>query len=73
MNVSLNYGHDSITLNISDKNYLGTLNPKDIEELANPIAEVKRALANPIGSKKLKELVPPKGKIVILVSDVSRL
>jgi nickel-dependent lactate racemase len=72
MNVSLNYGHNSITLNIPDKNYLGTLIPKDIEELANPIAEVKRALANPIGSKKLKELVSPKGKIVILVSDVSR-
>ena len=72
MNLSLNYGHNSITLNIPDKNYLGTLNPKDIEELANPIAEVKRALANPIGSKKLKELVPAKGKIVILVSDVTR-
>ena len=72
MNVSLNYGHNSTTLNIPDKNYLGTLSPKDIEELANPIAEVKRALANPIGSKKLKELVPAKGKIVILVSDVTR-
>ena len=72
MNVSLNYGHDSITLNIPDKNYMRTLNPKDIEELVNPIAEVKRALANPIGSKKLKELVPHKGKVVILASDVSR-
>ena len=72
MNVSLNYGHNSITLNIPDKNYLGTLIPKDIEELANPIAEVKRALANPIGSKKLKELVSFKDKVVILASDVSR-
>jgi len=72
MNVSLNYGYNSITLNILDKNYLGTLNPKDIEELSNPIAEVKRALANPIGSKKLKELVLSKDKVIILVSDISR-
>ena len=28
MNVSLNYGHNSITLNIPDKNYLGTLKGK---------------------------------------------
>lgn len=72
MNITLNYGHNSITLNIPDKNCMGTLNPKDTEELANPIAEVKRALANPIGSKKLKELVSFKDKVVILASDVSR-
>jgi len=72
MNLSLNYGHKSITLNIPDENYLGTLNPKDIEELSNPIDEVKRALENPIGSKKLKELVLSKNKVIVLVSDISR-
>jgi len=72
MKISLNYGHDSITRNIPYKNYMGTLNPKDTKELANPITEVKRALANPIGSRKLKELVSSKDKIVILVSDISR-
>ena len=60
MNVSLNYGHNSITLNIPDKNYLGTLIPKDIEEFANPI-----------GSKKIKELVSSTDKVVILASDIS--
>ena len=54
MNVSLNYGHNSITLNIPDKNYLGTLNPKEVKEVENPVNEVKRALTNPIGSKKMK-------------------
>ena len=72
MNVSLNYGHNSITLNIPDKNYIGTLNPKEIEAIEDPTNEVKRALENPIGSKKLKELVSSKDKMVILVSDVSR-
>jgi len=72
MKISLNYGYDSMALDIPDENYMGTLNPKDTREIENPINEVRRALANPIGSKKLKELVSPQDKVVILVSDVSR-
>ncbi len=72
MKVSLNYGHDSMALDIPGENYMGTLNPKDTREIEDPINEVRRALANPIGSKKLKELVSPQDKAVILVSDVSR-
>ena len=72
MNVSLNYGDNSITLNILDKNYMGTLNPKETDEVENPSIEVKRALANPIGSKKIKELVSSRDKVIILASDVSR-
>lgn len=52
MKISLNYGYASITLDIPDKNYMGTLNPKEINEVANPNIEVKRALANPIVSGK---------------------
>lgn len=72
MKVSLNYGHTSIALDIPDKNYMGTLNPKDTREIEDSINEVRRALANPIGSKKLKELVSSQDKVIILVSDVSR-
>jgi len=72
MKISLNYGHNLMALDIPDENYIGTLNPKDTKEIEDPIIEVRRSLANPIGSKKLKELVLPKDKVVILVSDVSR-
>jgi len=72
MKISLNYGHDSTALDIPDENYIGTLSPKDIREIEDPINEVRRALANPIGSKKLKELVSSRDKVIILVSDVSR-
>ncbi len=72
MKVSLNYGHDSMTLDIPDENYMGTLSPKDIREIEDPVTEVKRALANPIGSKKIKELVSSLDKIVILASDITR-
>jgi len=72
MEISINYGNTLKTLEILDKNYLGILNPKEVAAVGDPIAEVKRALANPIGSKKIKELVSTKNKIAILVSDISR-
>ncbi len=52
MKVSLNYGSTSMALDIPDENYLGTLSPQDIKEIENPINEVRKALANPTGSKK---------------------
>lgn len=72
MIVKLDYGQDLLSLDIPDNNYMGTLNPKEIVEVENPIDEVKRALANPVGSKKLKELVKSHDEIIILVSDISR-
>jgi len=72
MKISLNYGHKSLTLDIPNKNYMGILNPRDVKEVDEPIAEVKRALASPIGTQRLKELVSPKDQIVILASDISR-
>ena len=73
MKVLLNYGHNLLTIDISEKNYMGTLNPKEIKEVADPVHEVKTALANPIGCKKLKELIKPRdNKVIILVSDVTR-
>ena len=72
MKVSLNYGTDVQTLDIPNENYLGTLNPKEIKEVKDPIQEVRDALSNPIGSKKLKELAKGHKDIVILVSDISR-
>lgn len=72
MKVSLNYGHNSVSVDIPEKNYLGTLTPSDAGEVDDPIAEVKRALENPIGSKKLKELVSPEHQVVIVASDITR-
>ena len=72
MKVSLNYGKEEFNLDIPDNNYSGTLNPKDVASVPDPIHEVKLAMANPIGSKRLKEIVKPNNKIIILVSDITR-
>jgi nickel-dependent lactate racemase len=72
MKALLNYGKDILSLDIPDENYLGTLNPKEINKEKAPIQEVRNALAEPIGSKKLKEIAKGHKNIVILVSDISR-
>ncbi len=72
MKVSLNYGEEKLNLTIPDNNYSGTLSPKDVAPVPDPIYEVKLAMSNPIGSKRLKELVRPDHKIVIIVSDITR-
>ncbi|MBA7532231.1 Lactate racemase [subsurface metagenome] len=72
MKVSLNYGYDSMALDIPNKNYTGTLSPQDTREIEDSINEVRRALANPTGSEKIKELVSSGRKVVILASDITR-
>lgn len=72
MKTSLNYGKQSLMCNIPDKNYLGTLNPIEVSKVDDSRVEVKRALANPICSQKLKELVSSTDEVVILASDISR-
>jgi len=72
MIIDLNYGKKIVSLDIPDRNFLGVIKPEDIDGLDDPAAEVKRSLAEPIGSQRLKELVFPDGRIVILVSDITR-
>ena len=49
MKVSLNYGSTSMTLDIPDENYLGTLSPQDIKEIDSNIHKyyysISKALA----------------------------
>ena len=72
MRVKLNYGKSSIRVDIPVNNYLDTLLPQDVPEAKDGISEVKRALANPIHSSRLQEIVSPKDRVVILVSDITR-
>ncbi len=51
---------------------LGTIEPKDIEGAADQEAEVKRALKEPIGSKRLSEIAKPESKVAIVVDDATR-
>lgn len=72
MEFSLNFGHESLNVDIPKKNHLGTLKPQDMEKLSKPFKEVERALSNPIDSNKLENLVSKDDQVVILASDISR-
>ncbi len=72
MIIDLNYGKKIVSINIPDSNFLGMIKPEDKEGVDDPAAEVRRALAEPVKSKQLKELVSPDDRVVILVSDITR-
>lgn len=70
--VELNYGKSSVSVDIPAHNYLGSLLPRDVPVAGDGISETRRALANPIGSPRLQDLVSPNDRVVILVSDITR-
>ncbi len=72
MKFELKYGKDHVEFEIEEKNYMCSLLPNEIEFELKGEEEVKRALENPIGTKRLKDIVKPGEKIVIVTSDITR-
>ena len=70
--IALKYGSSEVTLDVPEHNLCGVLEPSDLPALGNPGLEIERALAHPIGSPPLRELAAGKGRVVILVSDITR-
>jgi nickel-dependent lactate racemase len=66
------YGKTEICARIPTRNYLGNIEPKEKEGAKDPKAEVLRALNEPIGTRRLDELVKPGNKIAIVVNDHTR-
>ena len=72
MEFQFGFAKKTVKFNIGKDNLLGEILPNKIEiDLMNE-NEIKKAMDNPIGSKKLKEIVVPGGKIVIITSDITR-
>ena len=57
---------------IPEDNYLGSFAPKSEPASADPAAEVRRALENPIGSEPLRKMAAKAGNCVIICSDHTR-
>jgi nickel-dependent lactate racemase len=62
----------TIRLAIPDQNYLGSAEPPRLPPAKDPGAELRRALAAPIGSPPLAELARGKKRITIAVTDLTR-
>lgn len=73
MNISLPFGKGKVEVEIPDANVMAIATPPSpVVAAPDEIAEVKRALQNPIGSPRLRDLARGKKKPVIIVSDYTR-
>jgi nickel-dependent lactate racemase len=72
VDVWLPYGKTDVCVRVPARNLLGTIEPKEQQGVADPKAEVERALKEPIGSKRLSEIVKPESTVAIVVDDATR-
>ena len=72
VDVWLKYGKTEVCARIPTRNYLGTIEPQEKPGVSDPVAEIIRALREPIDSKPLSELVKPDSRIGIVVDDFTR-
>jgi nickel-dependent lactate racemase len=72
VDVWLPYGKTDVCVRVPARNLLGTIEPKEQQAAADAKAEVERALKEPIGSKRLSEIVKPESKVAIVVDYVTR-
>lgn len=72
VDVWLPYGKTDICVRVPARNLLGTIEPKERQAVADEKAEIDRALAEPIGAKRLAEIVKTESKVAIVVDDSTR-
>ena len=72
MKVTIPYGHDTVSFDIPEKNFIGMMDPAFTPALEDLKAAIEQAVDNPIGTKPLGEIVAPGKKIAIIIDDGSR-
>jgi lactate racemase len=72
VDVWLPYGKTDVCVRVPARNLLGTIEPAERQGAVDAKAEVERALKEPIGSKRLSEIVKPESKVAIVVDDATR-
>lgn len=72
MKLRFGFGTGFQEVDVPEENLIGELHANDVPMDLIGEAEVLRALQNPIGSPRLKDIVHPGEKIAIVTSDVTR-
>lgn len=72
MKLEFGYAEGVQTIDVPDKNLKHVLVSNPVEGPESEQAEILRALANPIGSARLRDLAKPGQKIAVVSSDISR-
>jgi len=72
VDVWLPYGKTEVCARIPTRNFLGNIEPKEKQGVADPRAEVERALKEPIGTGPLSKIVKSGDTVAIVVNDSTR-
>ena len=72
MRLRFGFGTSTQEVEVPEKNLMGELHANEVPTGLTGEAEVRRALAEPIGSPRLREIVKPGEKIAIVTSDITR-
>lgn len=70
--LELPYGHEALKARVPDTNLQGVLLPRQSEAPADEAVLLREALANPIGTARLREMVRTGQQVVIVTSDLTR-
>lgn len=70
--VELGYGHGSLRVWVPRRSLQAVLQPLQAPEVKDEDTLLRNALAWPIGTPRLRELVPPGQQVVIVTSDMTR-
>ncbi|CAJ36964.1 nickel-dependent lactate racemase [Methanocella arvoryzae] len=70
--ISLKYGKGHFDVDVPEENLAGIILPEELAGVPDEVAEIRRALENPIGSQRLREKVKPGMKVAVIISDVTR-
>ena len=70
--ISLAFGSMALELDIPGRNLSSIILPSEPEKKEDGTSLIKRALENPIKSRRLCEIVKPGSKVAIVVSDITR-
>ena len=73
MELTFKIGQSSQTVTVADRNLLGILLPNEVTLPEQDEATlIRQALAQPVGSPPLRDIVRPGERIVIITSDMTR-
>lgn len=72
VDVWLPYGDTEVCARIPTRNFLGSIEPKEKPGAPGVGAEINRALNEPIGTKRLRQIASAGNKVAIVVDDATR-
>lgn len=72
MHLTLDYGRTGLSVTLPDDRVIGPLAIRPAPPVADPVAAIEQAIANPIGGKPLAELARGRKNACIAICDITR-